>query len=440
MSSCTLFPGVRSKRVVEDALGEEWWNLSSVKGGGIVSDEFKAVLMATVTPAPLARADDVWDSFEQAVRPREGFSCPACETGAYVTIESDEVLCTACGTHIEWLIDTTAEYRHYGAEDRSPDPARVGNPIDSLTPESSLSTRMLPRPGESREMQKMRKMHGWNIAPYKERRLWGVFDQLQERASNAGIPLAIVNESKHLYAQVSPLCICRGVANESLLAACLYESLKRHDKPWRPAEIAKIFQIDVKHVTKGVKQFSGLLEEYLHNKAATAAAAGTATGSATGSTTGSTTGFTTATGASSSNTTTAKAATDDEEAMSDVERGAAVLGMAKTETPSTRFQHYLESAIYKLETPRTHHGHILRMATRIGEAIDKYGICPETTPSSLAAASLALTCEHMGFLIENTQERVKSVARVCAISPATLQKCLKRIDERWRAILFKEMA
>ena len=78
------------------------------------------------------------------------------------------------------------------------------------------------------------------------------------------------------------------------------------------------------------------------------------------------------------------------------------------------------------------------MANRIGEAIDKYGICPETTAFSLAAASLALTCERMGFLVENAQERVKSVARVCSISPATLQKCLKRIDERWRVILFKE--
>jgi transcription initiation factor TFIIIB Brf1 subunit/transcription initiation factor TFIIB len=231
-------------------------------------------------------------------------------------------------------------------------------------------------------MRRIRQYHLWNIMPYRERTLWSVFEGLQVRASNAGISMAIVEETKQLYAQVSPLCICRGLQKDALLAACLFESLKRHNTPRRPAEIAEIFQIDAKLITRGVKQFSGLLEAHLHAEA---------------------------------------------KALP-----MTIMPEKKTETPSTSFKHYLEPAVYKLETPRSLHGGIIEFASKMGDHIDELGICPETTPSSLAACALALTCEK--FSIEKSNAEI---ARVCSISAATLQKCLKRI-ESWRPVLFKE--
>jgi transcription initiation factor TFIIB len=307
----------------------------------------------------------------------DGHICPECETDRNVVIDEEEVTCSACGTHMGYLIDSSAEYRWFGSDDRGPDPSRVGNPMNPLLPESSLGTRIMVRPNDSKVMRRIRQYHLWNIMPYRERTLWTVFEMLQVRASNAGISGAIVEETKQLYAQVSPLCICRGQQKDALLAACLYESLKRHDTPRRPVEIAEIFQIDVKLITRGVKQFSGLLDEHLHTASAEA-----------------------------------------------VEK--------KIETPSTNYRHYLEPSIYRLETPRALHGQILEFASRIGHTIDELGICPETTPSSLAASALALTCEKFGLGKSNAE-----VAKVCSISAATLQKCLKRI-ESWRPILMKD--
>jgi hypothetical protein len=103
----------------------------------------------------------------------------------------------------------------------------------------------------------------------------------------------------------------------------------------------------------------------------------------------------------------------------------------ETGTPSTSFRPYLEPAIYKLETPRVLHGHILETAVRIGNMIDELGICPETTPASLAASALALTNEQLG-----TEKTNAEIAKVCTISAATLQKCLKRIEE-WKPVLMK---
>lgn len=309
----------------------------------------------------------------------EGFICSNCNSNRDIAIYDEEVICKSCGTQLCFLIDSSAEYRWFGSEDRHPDPTRVGNPINPLLPESSLGTRILMRPGDNKAMRRIRQYHLWNIMPYRERTLWTVFEMLQVRASNAGISMAIVEETKQLYAQVSPLCICRGQQKDALLAACLYESLKRHDTPRRPVEIAEMFQIDSKLITRGVKQFSGLLEEHLHSVP--------------------------------------------KQCHSE----------KKTETPSTNFRHYLEPAIYKLETPRTLHGNILDYASRMGSTIDELGICPETTPSSLAASALMLTLEVFG--IEKTNAEI---AKVCSISVATLQKCLKRIDS-WRPVLFKSV-
>lgn len=347
-----------------------------------------------------ATDDSIWDTLKStSCGLRDGHYCSECKTDENIIVNEDEVTCTACGTHLGYLIDSSAEYRWFGSDDRGPDPSRVGNPLNPLLPESSLGTRILSRPGDNKAMRRIRQYHLWNIMPYRERTLWSVFEGLQVRAAGAGISMAIVEETKQLYAQVSPLCICRGQQKDALLAACLFESLKRHNTPRRPVEIAVIFQIDVKLITRGVKQFSGLLEEHLHAQAKSAApkvvsaAATAATAAAT---------------------------------------AAGVVSDKKMETSSTCFKHYLEPAVYKLETPRSLHGAILGFACKIGDTIDELGICPETTPSSLAASALALTCEK--FKLEKSNAEV---AKVCAISAATLQKCLKRIDS-WRPVLFKE--
>jgi transcription initiation factor TFIIB len=340
---------------------------------------FPGVSTTTTTTTIKPDQDDWNNLFEVQDIKREGYMCSTCTSSQSVEQFEDEIVCTACGEHLGYNIDTSAEYRWFGPEDRGTDPSRVGNPMNPLLPESSLGTRILTRPGEYGTMRRIRQYHLWTIMPYRERTLWGVFELLQVRASNAGISAAIVEETKQLYAQVSPRCICRGLQKDALLAACLYESLKRHDTPRRPQEIADIFQIDVKLVTRGVKQFSGLLEGHLH-------------------------------------TNTVEHRVEE----------------AAKPTPSTSFRHYIEPAMYKLETPRVYHGRIVEEATRIGNLIDELGICPETTPSSLAACSLVVALEILELDKSHTD-----VAKSCSISAATLQKCLKRI-ENWRPVLTKK--
>jgi transcription initiation factor TFIIIB Brf1 subunit/transcription initiation factor TFIIB len=261
-------------------------------------------------------------------------------------------------------------------------------------------------------MRKIRQYHLWNVMPYRERTLWNVFESLQVRAANAGISSAIVEETKQLYAHVSPLCICRGPQKDALMAACLFESLKRHGTPRRPTEIAEIFKIDIKLITRGVKQFAGLLDEHLHavvRKALTEQAAAP----------------------EHTNTKEAKDAKEVKDATAKDPDPAPIIRL-QTATPSTNFRHYLEPSILRLDAPRALSGILEAEAERMGNLLDELGVCPETTPPSLAACSILLACQKMGVPKVPTD-----VASVCSISVATLQKCMKRI-EPWRSVLYGE--
>ncbi len=342
--------------------------------------------------------DAIWSAFEGPTLPTSAYECPTCGTDQFVLVEEEEAVCRKCGNFFGYSVTAAAEYRWFGSEDRNPDPTRVGNPLNPLLPESSLGTRIVSRPGESRAMQKIRQYHLWNVMPYRERTLWNVFEGLQVRAANAGISGAVLEETKQLYAQVSPLCICRGQQKDALMAACLFESLKRHDTPRRPQEIAEIFKIDIKLITRGVKQFAGLLDEHLHAAAR-------------------------------------KAVVEDAEAHQTAnteQHKVDPIIVQQVATPSTSFRHYLEPAILRLETPRAMLGSMEGLAVQMGNLLDELGICPETTPPSLAACAISLACMRLG-LIKTNQE----IAGVCGISVATLQKCMKRI-EPWKATLFKE--
>ncbi len=371
-------------------------------------------------PDPL----EAWLTKETPALPTSAYICPDCSTDQWVAIEEEEAICRKCGYSFGYEVTSSAEYRWFGSEDRSPDPTRVGNPMNPLLPESSLGTRIVARPGESRAMQKIRQYHLWNVMPYRERTLWNVFEGLQVRAANAGISGAILEETKQLYAQVSPLCICRGQQKEALMAACLFESLKRHDTPRRPAEIAEIFKIDMKLITRGVKQFAGLLDEHLHaaaRKAATEDATATATATANSNANKATAA------------TAATVATPATKVASDATAVATPIILQPVATPSTNFRHYLEPAILRLETPRAMLGVMDELAIHMGNLLDELGICPETTPPSLAACSIALASQHLGFPKTN-----QDIAAVCGISVATLQKCMKRI-EPWKPTLFKQL-
>ena len=128
-------------------------------------------------------------------------NCTNCDNE--LTNIEGEMICEKCGIINYGLIDFNAEWRYYGSEDsKFSDPTRCGLPTNALLPESSLGSSISFKYGESYDMKKIRNYHLWNAMPYKERSLYNVFDAIQVRAINNGIPICIIEEAKLLYKKI----------------------------------------------------------------------------------------------------------------------------------------------------------------------------------------------------------------------------------------------
>ena len=110
------------------------------------------------------------------------------------------LVCRDCGTIFDSLLDYNAEWRFYGSDDsKYSDPTRCGLPTNSLLPQSSIGSTISFKYNESYDMKKIRNYHSWHAMPYKERSLHNVFDSIQVRAINSGLPACIIEEAKILY-------------------------------------------------------------------------------------------------------------------------------------------------------------------------------------------------------------------------------------------------
>ena len=185
--------------------------------------------------------------------------CKSCNQYG-VIIEDSLIVCTLCGTIERNIIDTSAEWRYYGTDDNKfSDPTRCGLPTNELLPESSLGSIVSYSHNESYDMKKIRNYHSWNAMPYKERSLYNVFDNIQVRAVNHGIPVCIIEEAKIMYKKISETRISRGSNRKGIIASCIYKACKIKNVPRSAKEIADIFQLSITHMTKGCKKFDEIM-------------------------------------------------------------------------------------------------------------------------------------------------------------------------------------
>ena len=324
--------------------------------------------------------------------------CLSCNNSD-VCMDGSDLVCKSCGTILDIPIEWAAEYRWFSADSGSADPSRCGFPVNHLMPESSLGTMILSKNNSSKMMHRIKRYHMWNLMPYRERTLWTIFDGLQVRASNAGINTAAIEEAKELYAQLTASAICRGQnQRDAMLAACLWESLKRHDSPRMPKDIADIFNIEIRQVTRGIKLFQHLLAMR--------------------------------TGSQAENTyANMKKKEKKIEPQNDIVETSEVIAARanirravwqKTVGRTTTYKDFIQPFMTNLSIPNSHA--LEKLVYSVCEKVEELGIVPENTPPSLTASVIVFCSSEVGIKLSHID-----VAHVCGISPVTIQKCLKRL-------------
>ena len=171
-------------------------------------------------------------------------------------IDNGMITCKDCNMIVNNIIDTP-EWRNY--KDSSNNPTRCGMPTNSLLPESSLGTNISSRGNNNETMNKVNMYHRWNSMPYKERSLYKVYKDIESKCIDNDLPLIIGNTAKSFYKIISETKISRGSNRIGIIAACIYFSCKECNVPRSTSELASLFNIDSKIMTKGCKNFTEIM-------------------------------------------------------------------------------------------------------------------------------------------------------------------------------------
>ena len=191
--------------------------------------------------------------------------CYNCNLTDYLQMDNEMIVCTNCGELNDTIIDYQAEWRYYGTDDnkKSSDPNRCGGPTNYLS-ESSLGTIIL---GKGFEVY--RKLNSWNGLTYKERSLISILNKIAQKANIDNVPQSIIDATMNMYKIISQDYIKRGASRESLIAACFLNALRDQGMIRSTEEIAKLFDIKSKKLSKGCNEFTELMfsknKEYVKN-------------------------------------------------------------------------------------------------------------------------------------------------------------------------------
>jgi transcription initiation factor TFIIIB Brf1 subunit/transcription initiation factor TFIIB len=189
-----------------------------------------------------------------------------------------------------------------------------------------------------------------------------------------------------------------------MLAACLWEALKRHGTPRMPKNIGEIFNLPIRHVTKGIKQFQSLFAVRLNGQQTDTYTSPAPKVVASG--------------------------TSDKEATARANQRRAV--WQKTASPTTSYRDFIQPYLTNLSIPRHAAAKLEAAVFDVCARIEDLGIVPENTPPSLTASVITFCSQEMGIRID-----ISEIARVCGISVVTIQKCLKRITPMKEKLLSK---
>ena len=200
--------------------------------------------------------EDKEDKSKQDKSIEDKKKCLNCKESDFFMVDSEMIICTFCGVENDSIIDYQAEWRYYGTDDnkRSSDPNRCGIPSNPIIQDTSLSTIIL---GKGFEVY--RKLNSWNGLSYKQRSLIAIVNNIAVKANIDNVPQSIIDATMNMYKIISVDYIKRGASRESLIAACFFNALRDQGLIRSTDEVAKLFDIKTKKLSKGCNEFIELM-------------------------------------------------------------------------------------------------------------------------------------------------------------------------------------
>ena len=243
----------------------------------ILQNELTSSKSITVKKKSQKNTKELWKLFDNEINSgidRPNLEClytndtnkDMCEyCNIILMVNEDGFMCCpnrSCGIIYKNVVDHTAEWRYYGADDnQQSDPTRCGMPINPLLKESSFGCKVLSGYTNSYEMQKIRRYTEWQSMPYKEKSLYDEFQRITIISQNSGIPKIIIDDAIRYHKKISETKTFRGINRDGIIAASIYIACRVNDYFRTAKEIATIFNLDNTSATKGCKTAVSIINE-----------------------------------------------------------------------------------------------------------------------------------------------------------------------------------
>lgn len=244
-----------------------------------VKEEKQAETNLQNAPDTKDKIDNIWDFVEQINKEADDEDtetpdkeddeiCKECgEKNSIIEDNTGCMVCSECGTINEQAIDHSPEWRQYNNDDsRGEGINRCAGPTNYFFPKSSQGTIMT---GSS--FSRLKRKQKWNSMVYKERSLNKVLEYIADVCSKNNIQKIITDTAKIMYKKLNDCkhkdgpnkgksIIIRGENRNSIIAACLFFACVMNETPRNIKEVAHMFNLDEKRVTRGCKQLYKLMK------------------------------------------------------------------------------------------------------------------------------------------------------------------------------------
>ena len=208
----------------------------------------------------------IWSDLDQmikkpSIKPVNNYTCSHCNGEKVVTREG--MVCTECGIMDAVYIDDSAEWTSGVSEDgRVSDPSRCNVPSanhELFSDSWGKGTVIETKYSSKYETKRMAKINFHNSMNHRDRSLFHAYRDIDEACRD--LPDTVLKDAKTLYKKFNESKLTRGAVRSGIKANCVLYACRLSNIPRTTKEIADMFGIQSKDVSRTTQLFTETIDD-----------------------------------------------------------------------------------------------------------------------------------------------------------------------------------
>lgn len=208
----------------------------------------------------------IWSDLDRLIhkpttKPVDNRLCEYCSGSKILTREG--MVCTECGTVDHVYIDETAEWTSGMNDDgKGSDPSRCALPSanhELFSDAWGKGTVIATKYSSTYETKRMAKINFHNSMNHKDRSLFHAYKDIDEACVN--LPDTVLKDAKSMYKKFNEGKLTRGAVRSGIKANCVLYACRLAQIPRTTKEIADMFGIQSKDLSRTTQMFTDTIKE-----------------------------------------------------------------------------------------------------------------------------------------------------------------------------------